>query len=53
MTKFKSQFKAAAASYVPQPKKQVIGDIQRELTRIETENNDRYCHHHKSTRPAN
>lgn len=47
MTKQKSRLKAAAASYVPQSKEQVIGDIkkigdiQRELTRIETENNDR------------
>ncbi|MBE8611497.1 host-nuclease inhibitor protein Gam [Morganella morganii] len=47
MTKQKSRLKAAAASYTPQSKEQVsldikkIGDIQRELTRIETDINDR------------
>ncbi|EAA9290222.1 host-nuclease inhibitor protein Gam [Salmonella enterica] len=46
MAKSKSRLKAAAASYTPQSKEQVsvdikkIGDIQRELTRIETDAND-------------
>ncbi|PHM24612.1 host-nuclease inhibitor Gam family protein [Xenorhabdus ehlersii] len=46
MTKRKMRLKAAAASYTPQSREQVsadikkIGDIQRELTRIETEIND-------------
>ncbi|EHK5236349.1 host-nuclease inhibitor Gam family protein [Salmonella enterica] len=46
MAKSKSRLKAAAASYTPQSKEQVsvdikkIGDIQRELTRIETDTND-------------
>ncbi|ECL8857221.1 host-nuclease inhibitor protein Gam [Salmonella enterica] len=47
MAKKNSRLKAAAASYTPQSKEQVsadikkIGDIQRELTRIETDANDR------------
>ncbi|EMA5188664.1 host-nuclease inhibitor Gam family protein, partial [Salmonella enterica] len=47
MAKSTSRLKAAAASYTPQSKEQVsadikkIGDIQRELTRIETDANDR------------
>lgn len=46
MAKKNSRLKAAAASYTPQSKEQVsvdikkIGDIQRELTRIETDAND-------------
>ncbi|EFR0684360.1 host-nuclease inhibitor protein Gam [Salmonella enterica] len=46
MAKSTSRLKAAAASYTPQSKEQVsadikkIGDIQRELTRIETDAND-------------
>ncbi|EJZ5492078.1 host-nuclease inhibitor Gam family protein [Salmonella enterica] len=46
MAKKVSRLKAAAASYTPQSKEQVsvdikkIGDIQRELTRIETDAND-------------
>lgn len=46
MAKSTSRLKAAAASYTPQSKEQVsadikkIGDIQRELTRIETNAND-------------
>ncbi|EOA1531578.1 host-nuclease inhibitor Gam family protein [Salmonella enterica subsp. enterica serovar Braenderup] len=46
MAKTKSRLKAAAASYTPQSKEQVsidikkIGDIQRELTRIEADAND-------------
>lgn len=46
MTKKTSRLKAAAASYTPQSREQVsvdikkIGDIQRELTRIETDAND-------------
>ncbi|EMK8626500.1 host-nuclease inhibitor Gam family protein [Salmonella enterica subsp. enterica serovar Newport] len=46
MAKSKSRLKAAANSYTPQSKEQVsvdikkIGDIQRELTRIETDAND-------------
>ncbi|EMN7478394.1 host-nuclease inhibitor Gam family protein [Salmonella enterica] len=46
MAKSKSRLKAAAASYTPQSKEQVsvdikkIGDIQRELTRIEVNAND-------------
>ncbi|EIR3270634.1 host-nuclease inhibitor Gam family protein [Salmonella enterica] len=47
MAKNNSRLKAAAASYTPQSKEQVsvdikkIGDIQRELTRIETDANDK------------
>lgn len=47
MAKNLTRLKAAAAPYVPQSREQVIddikqiGDIQRELTRIETEINDR------------
>ncbi|EAW9081655.1 host-nuclease inhibitor protein Gam, partial [Salmonella enterica subsp. enterica serovar Toucra] len=46
MAKKVSRLKAAAASYTPQSKEQVsvdikkIGDIQRELTRIEADAND-------------
>lgn len=46
MAKAKSRLKAAAASYTPQSREQVsidikkIGDIQRELTRIEANAND-------------
>lgn len=46
MAKGKTRLKAAAASYIPQSREQVsvdikkIGDIQRELTRIETDMND-------------
>lgn len=46
MAKKVSRLKAAAASYTPQSREQVstdikkIGDIQRELTRIETDAND-------------
>lgn len=46
MVKAKSRLKAAAASYTPQSREQVsvdikkIGDIQRELTRIEADAND-------------
>ncbi|HAU2967608.1 TPA: host-nuclease inhibitor protein Gam [Salmonella enterica subsp. diarizonae] len=46
MAKSKSRLKAAANSYTPQSKEQVsidikkIGDIQRELTRIEADAND-------------
>ncbi|EAO5523857.1 host-nuclease inhibitor protein Gam [Salmonella enterica] len=46
MAKSKSRLKAAANSYTPQSREQVsvdikkIGDIQRELTRIETDAND-------------
>ncbi|MGF3694261.1 host-nuclease inhibitor Gam family protein, partial [Salmonella enterica] len=46
MAKRISRLKAAAASYTPQSREQVsvdikkIGDIQRELTRIETDAND-------------
>ncbi|ECV5893715.1 host-nuclease inhibitor protein Gam [Salmonella enterica subsp. enterica] len=46
MTKKVSRLKAAAASYTPQSREQVsidikkIGDIQRELTRIEADAND-------------
>lgn len=46
MAKTKSRLKAAAASYTPQSREQVsvdikkIGDIQRELTRIEADAND-------------
>ncbi|EHN5171720.1 host-nuclease inhibitor Gam family protein [Salmonella enterica] len=46
MAKKNSRLKAAAAAYTPQSKEQVsvdikkIGDIQRELTRIETDAND-------------
>ncbi|HIF3110330.1 TPA: host-nuclease inhibitor Gam family protein [Salmonella enterica] len=46
MAKKTSRLKAAAASYTPQSREQVsvdikkIGDIQRELTRIETDAND-------------
>lgn len=47
MAKKTSRLKAAAASYMPQSKEQVIsdikeiGDIQRKLTRMETEMNDK------------
>ncbi|KFK92783.1 MULTISPECIES: host-nuclease inhibitor Gam family protein [unclassified Serratia (in: enterobacteria)] len=47
MAKGKTRLKAAATSYVPQSREQVIedikkiGDIQRELTRVETDINDR------------
>ncbi|MGG5932161.1 host-nuclease inhibitor Gam family protein [Salmonella enterica] len=46
MAKSKSRLRAAATSYTPQSREQVsvdikkIGDIQRELTRIETDAND-------------